>query len=261
VDNNLRDPSQFRQAFETGRRKAMAETRYAYSGEPLRNPLRYLLALWRSVRDPSDTDEVAIVELGLLKTRFARRFVRPGAMLEVLARDPRTAPRLRALRPSAPIDLPALARLPEGTLGRVFAEHCRRRHLNPNLVDLPTGTPEEMLLHHIYATHDIWHVATGWGNDLAGETGLGGFYAAQLGAPAFFALLMTLLILNSVFFEPATLPERLDAFAAGYESGRSAEPLFGVDWAALFALPLAEVRAKLGLVDRRIVGDGIRPAA
>jgi ubiquinone biosynthesis protein COQ4 len=239
----------------------MAETSYAYSGKPLRNPLRTLLALWRSVRDPSNTDEVAIVELGLWKTHFARRFVRPGAMLEALARDPRTAPRLRALRPSAPIDLTALDRLPEGTLGRVFAEHCQRRRLNPNLVDLPTGTPEEMLLHHLYATHDIWHVTTGWGNDLAGETGLGGFYAAQLGAPAFVALLFVLLILNSVFFAPATLRERLDAFAAGYESGRCAEPLFGVDWASLWALPLAEVRLRLDLLDQRIVGEGIRPAA
>jgi ubiquinone biosynthesis protein Coq4 len=239
----------------------MAETTYAYSGRPLRNPLRYLLALGRSVRDPSNTDEVAIVEIGLLKTRLGRRFVRPDAMLDALASDARTAPRIGALRRWQPIDLASLGRLPEGTLGRVFAAHCRARSLNPNLVDLPTATPEELLLHHLYATHDIWHVTTGWGNDLAGEMGLGGFYAAQLGAPAFFAVLMMLLLSNSVLFAHGTLRERLDAFAAGYESGRRAEPLFGVDWPSLWALPLAEVRARLGLLDQRIVGEGIRSAA
>jgi ubiquinone biosynthesis protein COQ4 len=239
----------------------MAETTYAYSGKPPRNPLRLLIALWRSVRDPSNTDEVAVVELGLLRTRFARRFVRPEAMLDALASDPRTAPRLRALRPWQPIDLDSLGRLPEGTLGRVFAEHCAARSLNPNLVDLPTGTPEELLLHHLYATHDIWHVTTGWGNDLAGEVGVGGFYSAQLGAPPFFAVLLMLLISNSVLFAPATLRERIDAFSAGYESGRRAEPLFGVDWSSLWTLPLAEVRERLGLLDRRIVGEGIRAAA
>lgn len=239
----------------------MASTTYAYSGKPSRNPLRFLLALWRSVRDPSNTDEVAIVELGLLKSRFARRFVRPDAMLDVLANDPRTAPRLASLRPWQPIDLTSLGRLPEATLGRVFAEQCAARNLNPNLVDLPTATPEELLLHHLYATHDIWHVATGWGNDLAGEVGVGGFYSAQLGAPAFFAVLAMLLFSNSVFFAPSTLRERIDAFSAGYECGRRAEPLFGVDWPSLWATPLAEVRERLGLLDRRIVGEGIRAAA
>lgn len=239
----------------------MAETTYAYSAEPLRNPFRYLLALWRAVRDPSNTDEVAIVELGMLRTRFARRFVRPEAMLDFLAQDPRTAPRLRALRSWAPIDLDALARLPEATLGRAFADHCRARGLNPNLVDFPTATPQDLFLHHAYATHDIWHVVTGWGNDLTGEMGVGAFYAAQLGAPPFFALLFTLLIFNSVFFSPSTLRERLDAFAAGYEAGRRAEPLFGLDWASLWAIPLAEVRARLGLSGARIVGEGIRAAA
>lgn len=80
-------------------------------------------------------------------------------------------------------------------------------------------------------------------------------------APAFFAVVMVLLISNSVLFAPGTLRERLDAFAAGYESGRRAEPLFGVDWASLWALPFEAVRARLGLLDQRIVGEGIRPAA
>ena len=239
----------------------MADPTYAYSAEPLRNPFRYLLALWRSVRDPENTDEVAIVELGLLRTRFARRFVRPDAIFDFLARDPRTASRVRALRPVALIDLAALATLPVGTVGRAFADHCRSRNLNPNLVNMPTATPQDLLLHNLYATHDVWHVVTGWGNDLPGEMGLGAFYAAQLGAPAFFALMFTLLLLNSVFFQPATLRERMDAFAAGYAAGGRAQPLFGLDWPDLWSTPIAELRAQLGLGDARIVGEGIRAAA
>jgi len=239
----------------------MADPTYAYSAEPLRNPFRYLLALWRSVRDPANTDEVAILELGLLRTRFARRFVRPDAMYAFLARDPRPAAQLRTMRPAAPIDLAALATLPEGTVGRAFADHCRARNLNPNLTNYPTSTPQELLFHNLYATHDIWHVVTGWGNDLPGEMGLGAFYAAQLGAPAFFALLLSLLFFNSVFFQPATLRERMDAFAAGYEMGRRAEPLFGLEWPSLWSTPIEQLRAQLGLCDARIVGEGIRAAA
>ena len=62
----------------------MTDTTYAYSSKPLRNPFRYGLALWRSLRDPSNTDEVAIVELGGLRTRFGRRFMKPAATLEAL---------------------------------------------------------------------------------------------------------------------------------------------------------------------------------
>ena len=52
---------------------------HAYSGRPTRNPLRFLLALWRTVRDPSNTAEVAIVEIGV-PLRF-------GLDLEILEID------------------------------------------------------------------------------------------------------------------------------------------------------------------------------
>jgi ubiquinone biosynthesis protein Coq4 len=239
----------------------MSATTYAYSAEPLRNPFRYALALWRTLRDPSRTDEVAIVQLGLLRTRFARRFVRPGAIAEALARDPRTAPRLDSLRPAVRIDLEALARLPLSTFGRAVASHLGPRGLDPNLVDFPTRSREELVLNHLYATHDLWHVVTGFGNDLPGEAGIGGFYAAQLDAPPFIALQVSMLFCNSVFFQPATLHERMAAFAAGYEAGRRAKPLFGIEWENLWSTPLQDVREQLGLCDVRIVGEGIPAAA
>jgi ubiquinone biosynthesis protein Coq4 len=239
----------------------MAETTFAYSAQPVRNPFRYALALWRTVRDPSNTDEAAIVEIGALRTRFGRRFMKPAAMLEALAPDPRTASRLRELRPVAPIDLSALARLPAGTLGRVVADHLGPRGLNPNLTNFPTDTQELLLLHHLYATHDLWHVLTGWGNDVDGETGLAGFYAAQLGVPPFFATGFALLLLNAVFFQPATLRSRIEAWVAGWQAGLHAEPLFGLDWPSLWGLPIVELRARLRLDGARIVGEGVAVAA
>jgi ubiquinone biosynthesis protein Coq4 len=111
----------------------VTEIQYAYSGEPTRNPFRYLLAVWRTLRDPTDTYEVAIVEMGFARSRLGRRLARWEDVVDALRRDPRTLPSLLARRPCDPIDLDALARNPEGTLGRVFAEHCRARGINPNL--------------------------------------------------------------------------------------------------------------------------------
>jgi len=50
------------------------------------------------------------------------------------------------------------------------------------------------------------------------------------------------------------------AFAAGYEKGLRAEPLFGVDWSSVYGLPLAEVRARFGLVGGRIIAEGVAAA-
>ena len=127
-------------------------------------------------------------------------------------------------------------------------------------MDIPGEGAEAWLLRHLYGTHDVWHVATGWGNDETGEVGLGAFYLGQLEAP-FFVFLLALLMLNTVFVAPSTLRDRMDALAAGYAHGRQTPPLFGTDWEALWALPLDEVRRRLGLEGGRIVGEGIRSAA
>jgi ubiquinone biosynthesis protein Coq4 len=231
-----------------------------YSSEPTRNPFRYALACWRSFHDLTNTDEVAIVEIGFARSRLGRRFARWEPVIERLESDPRVAPMLRSAAPFASIDLSRLAALPEGTLGRVFADPCRARGLDPNLVRIPGAGSVDRMLDRLYATHDIWHVVTGWGNDDTGEVGLGGFYLAQLQAP-FFAFLFALILLNTVFLAPHTLRTRMDALIAGYRSGQHAEPLFGADWEALWATPLAELRQRFGVANSEIFGEGIRAAA
>jgi ubiquinone biosynthesis protein Coq4 len=238
----------------------VTETRYAYSSEPTSNPFRYLLAVWRTLRDPTDTYEVAIVEMGFARSRLGRRFARWEDVLDALRRDPRSRPAVLARRPCEPIDLDALARNPEGTLGRVFSEHCRARDLNPNLAYIAPEGEIDWMLHHILLTHDIWHVVTGWGNDLPGEYGLGSFYMGQLGSPPFFGYLLGLAALSTAF-RRRPFREFMDALSAGYEMGKRAEPLFGVDWSAFWDVPLRDVRTRFGLAGARVVGEGIRAAA
>ncbi len=237
----------------------VTEIQYAYSTKPTRNPLRYLLAVWRTLRDPTDTYEVAIVEMGFARSRLGRRFARWENVVETLRGDPRTAPALLARRPCQPIDLDALAGKPDGTLGRVFAEHCRARKLNPNLGYIPPDSDVDWLLHHLALTHDIWHVVTGWGNDETGEYGLGNFYIAQLSAP-FFGYLLGLAAISTAF-RRRSFRDFMEALVAGYQMGKQAEPLFGVEWPTLWDLPLADVRARFGLAGARVVGEGIRSAA
>ena len=158
------------------------------------------------------------------------------------------------------IDLSGLEDLPQGTLGRALAERCRRKGIDPNLIQVPADDDVGWLLHDLYQTHDIWHVATGWGNDLAGEVGLGGFYCAQLGSPTFFGYMLALIFLN-VISRRANLDETMAAFSAGYRTGKQAEPMIGVAWDELWHLPLAEVRARFRIDTGKIVGEGALEAA
>jgi ubiquinone biosynthesis protein Coq4 len=237
-----------------------APVHYAYGAKPTRNPFRFLLAMWRLVRDPANTHEAAIVELAFARSRIGRRFARWHEVVDALRRDPRTAPALQRRQHCQPIDLEALARMPEGTLGRVFAAHCRARSLNPNLVNIPPDSEIDWMLHHLYLTHDIWHVVTGWGNDEIGEYGLGSFYSAQLAGASFFGFLFSVAALSTVL-RRRSFRDFLEAAVAGYESGKRAEPLFGVDWRDLWETPIGVVRARVGIEAGQVSGEGIRAAA
>lgn len=238
----------------------MNEASYQYSSEPTRNPFRWLLAAWRVSRDLTNTNEAAIVEIGFSRSRLGRRFAGWGQVADELAANPATASALKAKVRIGPIDLQSLASLPAGTLGRVFASHCRSRGIDPNLVSVPAQTDADFVMAHVFEVHDVWHVATGWGNDEVGEIGLGGFYLAQLGLPLI-ALMLVLVLLNTIVRQPATLRARMDALVTGYQMGKSAEPLFGVRWDEMWHEPVSEIRRELKLDPGQALGEGIRAAA
>ena len=227
----------------------MASTDYAYSAQPTRNPFRYALAVWRLIRnDPAETTpEAAIVEIGFARSRIGRRFARWEEMLAALHEQPGPAEALRGRRPAARIDLASLEGLPPGSLGQVFATHCRERNLDPNLIQVPETDETGWMLNHLYQTHDVWHVLTGWDNDLPGEVGVGAFYMGQFRSPAFFGFMLGLIMLN-VVWRRADLGAVMKAISEGYRAGRAADPLFGVTWSDWWETPVEDVRRHFRVV-------------
>jgi ubiquinone biosynthesis protein Coq4 len=209
------------------------------------NRLMMAKSLWSFVdlvKHPEHLDRVFEISEALVNQRvdvlerMRDTFVKDAVGAEAL----RDKPRLR-------IDLTALSKLPAGTFGRAFADHMRKNGLDP--ADIPTlagGDELAFLRAHLYETHDIWHAATGFDTDVAGELGLQAFYAAQ--APGGLPLMLLAMgFLNTALYSMADRERRVDAIARGWEMGRRAKPLFGVRWDRLWETPTDDVRASLGI--------------
>lgn len=240
----------------------MSSPEYAYSPVATKNPFRYGLALWRFMRSKSDDDiisEVAIIEIGFARSKFGRRLARWDKTIELLKESPQAKAALQERAVAGPIVIEELEGLKHGTLGQVFAEHCRNRGLNPNLIDIPLEEESDWLLNHLFQSHDIWHVVTGWANDEVGEVGLAGFYCGQLRCPPFFIFLFSLIMLKKVLRRDNQISESVSAFCSGYQSGRGAQPLFGLDWSQHWEVPLKEMRERLGVNSNEAgqYGEGI----
>jgi ubiquinone biosynthesis protein COQ4 len=210
----------------------------------MKNPIRLARALSsavRLVRDPSRLDEVFQMADSLVDPKVLQ------AMAAAVAEDPAGALALDERPRIGRLDLDAFRGLPAGTLGRAFAEHMDTAGLDPAaLPRLPADDPLTFLRAHLYETHDVWHVVTGFETDVAGELGLQAFYVAQVPgklAPA----LVAGGLLNAVLYQWDQRDARMRAIVRGWLLGKRAKPLFGARWAEMWSVPLTEVRARFAI--------------
>lgn len=171
-------------------------------------------------------------------------------------------------------DRAALRALPEGSLGRALLDFLEARGIRPEELArkvrearvesgglAPGASPEVAYLHDRFRDlHDLWHVVTGYDNDWAGEYGVVGFSAQQVGYRS-----QTLATATSALL--AALTGRPDVFATWREARRRARRapyLLAEDWPALLPLPLEQVRRRLRLDPppryRPLENPGARPA-
>jgi len=155
-------------------------------------------------------------------------------------------------------DRDRLGSLPEGSLGREYARFAESKALFPEKLAeavvearkatggyVAGATEEHAFLHDRYRDlHDLWHVVTGYGTDLAGEYGIVAFQSRQTGYRA-----MTVMSFFSVLATAVSSarPDLLGIWFDGRRRGREAVFLLSQDWDALVELPLEVVREQLGL--------------
>ncbi len=224
---------------------------------PRIGPFRAVQALYRLallVRDPNRLNDVF---------EMADALGTPQALAPIvdeLAKDPFAA---RAFEEGHRIrvDLRELRELPAGTLGHAFAKHMDDANLDPSaLPTLPSHERHLFFRAHLYETHDIWHVVTGFGVDYVGELGLQAFYLAQIPG-ALPALLVATGFLRGALVDNAVLRPMMNELVRGWRMGTQAKTFFGVHWDDMWSLPLADVRARLGIEEADARAGGVSALA
>ncbi len=216
---------------------------------------RGILAGIRLFMDPDRLRDVFQLDDALTRREVWDSFV------ELARKDERGARALRDRTRLGPLDLAGLRELPPGTLGRVYGDFLANRGLDPSSIPTYEATDDVSYVRaHLYETHDIWHVVTGFDTDVAGELGLQAFYSAQLpGALA--PVLIAGGLAQALVFARGDWSNRLGAVARGWTLGKRALPFVGTDWKRLWSKPLDEVRAELGVtVDGGLLALGTAAA-
>jgi ubiquinone biosynthesis protein COQ4 len=209
------------------------------------SPRRALTALGRLLRDPDDLPQVfTLIQSisGRSPLRLLKRLRATERGARLLERRPDIVPLLS--------DREALRRLPAGSLGRAYLDFVESEGISAQgIMDAAArGRAAEELpadLEYLHArmrdTHDLWHAVTGYKGDVLGEAALLAFLLAQTRNPG-----VALIVLVALFKTRGDRDAR-QLIVDGFRRGRRAAWLPDVEWEALLAQPVADVRSQLGV--------------
>ncbi len=214
------------------------------------NKIRVLKAFWGVAKDIEQTDDI-----------FALSEKVPDEVFESYIVEMEKNPRIRESFQSRHIieqfDLDSLFELPRGTLGHEYAAFMKARGLAPDFYPKRESlTKAGYFRLHVYQTHDIWHILTGFSASPPGELGLMAFYYKQFPLPTPI-LVLSAGILNILLAGAKDGHARLEGIGMGWNLGRSSEPLFGVNWENYWETPLSEIRKEFKI---NVVGSESFPS-
>jgi ubiquinone biosynthesis protein COQ4 len=215
---------------------------------PRLRPLRALRLFLGILRDPDQTERVYEFFEAIGGDRG------PAQFREFLAEpDGRRLLAARSSLVNALADEPRLAALAEHSLGATYLRAMRARGFEPaGLLEAReharAGHPRddadhEWFYERLNVMHDLWHVLTGYGTDPLGEAALLAFSQAQIPNRGF-----PVLLLGAVWRGPRSWTLAWPRYLVrAYRRGRRARLLTAAPLEEMLALPLADVRERLGV--------------
>ena len=205
--------------------------------------LRLLSSLAAFLKNPGSLDNVLAVGASVKDSPIAEQMCRH------LLDNPDFAQLVNDEWRPQQIDLATLKALPEGTLGRCYADQLISQGITPEtLIDpTPVDDTRDYITHRLKETHDITHVLTGFGIDGISELGLQGFNLAQNRSPLAVMLIFGGMLTALQNDEP--LAPMLRALAKGFQMGLDAELVIARKLEEGWDRPLHDWRSELKLPD------------
>jgi ubiquinone biosynthesis protein Coq4 len=204
------------------------------------NNLKLLAAIGRSGGDLANVADLVDSFIGSPQMEACVQRVRalPGGAALMDRRYPPLQP-----------DIPRLIQLPQGTLGRRYAELITQLGYDPEFFrPRPTVSEAQWLTQRIATTHDIHHVLAGFGTGPEGESGVLAITAAQIGFPAY-VLLNGAAQLASFRFQSERFEAISRAITHGQAIARQTRCLALTRWEEGWERPISQWRLELGLQD------------
>ena len=210
-------------------------------------PIVALKALRQLIANPEDTEKVFDIiraMAGNATERCADRFKKTDSGIRILSQQGdlmdllTDSERLRAMVPDS--------------LGRVYLHFLENEGLTARGLqkaseqqgETPFNDPGvQFFAIRLRDQHDLWHITTGYGRDVAGEACLLAFTYAQTGNRG--VGLITLFAALKLYKFAGTSIFR--SIWQGYKAGRKAAWLPAQEWESLLELPLTQVREQLNI--------------
>lgn len=148
----------------------------------------------------------------------------------------------------APLDLDDLAKLPEGTLGHIYAREMKARGFEPYFYKKVPVVDDISYLKMLWrSTHDIYHVVAGFDTDGVGEIGLQAFVLAQTPIPISVMLVSFSMVMISLY-QPTKFQDLMTEIARGYRLGsQTPGKLIAQKWDQFWDVQVSEIRTRLGM--------------
>lgn len=147
-------------------------------------------------------------------------------------------------------NLDVLIKLPEESLGYVFAKHMK--HFKLDVVFYPDDIKDtdknevSWIRQRSRETHDIWHCVLGYKPDHLGEMKISAFYLQQMNSPMS-AILMAVGLIYATIKKPHLLNELGEEIITGWSDAKRAKKLMEVKWEEIWEMPISKVREDLNL--------------
>lgn len=141
------------------------------------------------------------------------------------------------------IDLAALAKLPEGTVGRAFAEYFEKNKIHPFSTPYEIRNEVDYLIKWYRETHDLHHILTDYSTDAVGEMEVQAFALGNMGFRV-----SVMILCFAALLRPHNLPpmwKYWDRLKVAYRRGKASANLFTVRYETYFESSVESLRTAL----------------